>query len=582
MIRNTFEKKQIVCSKTILMKKNLYAVFFSALLCVVVHAQNIRLWSTYYGGSGNESGVAVATDRSGNIFLAGITSSLGMAFNGYQNTFGGGNVDAYLVKFDAAGNRLWATYYGGTGNEMPFFGGKLALATDSSGDVYLAGPTDSNTGIASPGGFQTTIGGGVDAYLVKFDSAGNRLWATYYGGSTVEYGYAVAVDAAQNVYLGGTTGSASGIASGGFQNTLNGSGDAFLVKFDAAGNRQWATYYGGPGGEVGFSIATDPANNVFLAGTTDSPSGISSGGFQNTYGGGSFDAFVAKFDAAGNRIFATYYGGAGDEMMTFDGDLEIATDASGNFYLAGMTSSTTSIASAGFQNTFGGGQADAFLAKFDYTGNRAWATYYGGTDEDKAYHAGVDTAGNIFLSGITISSSGISSAGYQTAFGGYKDAFLVKFNSVGYRLCATYYGGSDYDDCGGLAVDNAGNVYIGGGTANTTGISSGGFQTVFGGGNSDAFLVKFSSCTNPLGTPAIISENSIHIYPNPSAGKFIIANENVTEGNMEIFDGFGQLICTGDFNQQKEVDISFAAKGMYFVMINDGKRNYTKKILLGY
>lgn len=560
--------------------------FYSALLCVTLFftcgiAQDMRVWATYYGGTGNESGVCVATDASGNVFMAGITMSNGMAFNGFQNTFGGGNVDAYLVKFSPSGARLWATYYGGPGNEMTFFGGKIGLATDTSGNVYLAGLSDSQTGIASTGSFQSTNGGGMDAYLVKFDAAGNRIWATYYGGASADVGYAVTVDVAQNVYLGGVTGSA-GMASNGFQNTMNGTGDAFLAKFDPAGNRIWATYYGGPANEEGLSVVTDADGNVYLAGSTFSTSGIASGGFQNFFGGGGFDAFLVKFDSTGARAWATYYGGTGDEMYPYSGDIEVTCDESGYIYLCGMTSSTTGIAtSGGHQNTHGGGQYDVFLVKFDYSGNRSWATYYGGTGDDKAYHVAVDTAGNVFLAARTTSAAAIASGGFQTTYGNNEDACLVKFNSIGFRLCATYYGGFDYDDCDGMAIDNAGNAYMSGGTANMSGMTSGGFQNLFGGGSSDAFLVKFTSCNNPLQTEEIISTNDIIIYPNPSNGKFIIEETNFENGIIEIFDMFGQLIYSeSNFNQRKEIDISGVAKGIYFVRVSGGTMNYTRKIVV--
>src|SRR4030095_11969305 len=105
-----------------------FAVLF--LISVTAFAQDTRIWATYYGGTANEAGFSVATDPSGNVYMAGITQSYnGIASGGFQNSFGGGIVDAYLVKFNAAGNRLWATYYGGGGDEMAFFGGKTCIAT---------------------------------------------------------------------------------------------------------------------------------------------------------------------------------------------------------------------------------------------------------------------------------------------------------------------------------------------------------------------------------------------------------------------------------------------------------------------
>jgi hypothetical protein len=111
------------------------------------------------------------------------------------------------------------------------------------------------------------------------------IWASYYGGSSNDYGYSCGVDGSGNAYLAGQTNSTSGIASGGHQNAISGGGDAFLVKFNSAGVRQWATYYGGSGGDAGHSCAVDGSGNVYLAGGTNSTSGIASGGHQNTIGG---------------------------------------------------------------------------------------------------------------------------------------------------------------------------------------------------------------------------------------------------------------------------------------------------------
>ncbi|HTF03734.1 MAG TPA: SBBP repeat-containing protein [Bacteroidia bacterium] len=383
--------------------------------------QGNRDWATYYGATGQEYGSCVATDAFGNIYLGGsTTSSTGIANGGFQNTFGG-SMDAFLVKFDAMGNRVWATYYGGSGTD-PIY----SIATDPSGNVYITGFTTSPAGIAS-GGFQNSPGGGSDAYLVKFDSNGNRLWGTYYGGTGQETGSGIAIDATGNVCLIGNTASTSGIASGGFQNTYGGgSFDAFVVKFDPYGVRLWATYYGGSLNDQGTSVAVDASKNICISGSTASTSNIASGGFQNSYGGGLSDAFAVRLDSAGNRIWATYYGGSGDDVGN-----AITVDFVGNIYLAGNTSSTSGIASGGFQNGLGGGTTDAFVVKLDSTGNRLWGTYYGGTATDAAAHLTTDYLGNVYLAGSVDSDSSIASGGFQNLYGGgLQDAFLLLFQIV--------------------------------------------------------------------------------------------------------------------------------------------------------
>lgn len=454
-------------------------IFFT----VIFKGQNNRLWATYYGDAGMEEATFVATDASNNVYISGFTTSTtNIASGGFQNVYGGSQ-DAFLVKFDANGNRLWSTYYGDAGGEWG-----NAVAVDAAGNVYLTGTTTSTTGIAS-GGFQNTWGGNADAFLVKFDANGNRLWSTYYGGNGDDVATCVTTDAAGNVFIAGVTSSTSAIASGGFQNVYAGIfRDAFLAKFDANGNRLWGTYYGGTGEDDGMTVTTDPSGNSMLAGITNSTTAIASGGFLNAYAGGIKDAFLVKFDPAGNRLWGTYYGDAAEDRGT-----GLATDASGNIYLAGETNSTAGIAAGGYQNTYGG-SLDAFLVKFNPAGGRTWATYYGSSDVEEGYSVAVDALGNPYLGGDSYSTNGVSASGFQSNLIGTENEMVVKFDPLGNRLCATYYGQS-HDEDGRVAVDAQSNVYLVGYTISSSGIASGGFQNTYG-GSQDGYLVKFSSCAN--------------------------------------------------------------------------------------
>ncbi len=454
------------------------------------------LWATYYGGTNGETGAACAVDAAGNVYLVGSTNSTtNIASGGHQNTYGGSsNVffrgDAFLVKFDAAGVRQWATYYGGTN-----YNKGISCAVDSTGNVYLAGFSASTANIASAG-HQNAYGGGTeDAFLVKFNSTGTRLWASYYGGIGADYGYSCTTDGLGNVYLAGYTSSPSAIASTGHQNTLGSSAtDAFLVKFDESGARLWATYYGGVGADYGYACAVDAANNVYLAGYTSSDSAIAAGGHQNTYLGGGGDAFLAKFDESGTRLWATYYAGFGNDI-----GYSCAVDGADNVYLAGMTQSISGISSGGHQNIHGGGN-DAFLVKFNSAGIRQWGSYYGSPETDYGYFCATDAADNIYLMGATLSTTAIAFAGHQNTFGGgIGDAFLVKFNDAGTRQWGTYYGGTADDYGYFCAVDGTDQVYLGGSTASLSAIAFAGHQNTKAGGE-DAFLAKFGPCVATAST----------------------------------------------------------------------------------
>lgn len=489
-----------------------------------------RVWGTYYGGSGEDLGWTCATDASGNVYVSGFTNSTNaIAQAGYQNTNGGG-ADAFLVKFDANGTRQWGTYYGGDATDMAHH-----CTVDNAGNVYLAGATASLSGIAS-GGHQNTHGtGGNDAFLVKFDANGTRLWGTYYGGGAGERGFYCATDANGNVYLTGETASATQISFNGHQNTYSNGNEAFLVKFNATGTRLWGTYYGGTGGESGEACIVDGSGNVYLAGFTTSTGGIASGGHQNTLGG-STDAFLVKFNASGTRQWGTYYG-----STDADNGWSCAVDASGNVYMAGNTASSTGIASGGHQNTYGGAPSDGFLVKFSTTGTRQWATYYGGDGDERAYSCAVDNDGDVFIGGHTSSQTGIASDGFQNSYGGgASDAFLAKFNPAGVRSWGTYYGGTGHDggNYTGIyvysgvrcAVDGDGNAFLTGSTTSASGIASNGQQNTYG-GSRDGFLVKFAGdpgiTTGSVAAPLCVG--SPVSVPFTANGYFDVANTFTAE-----------------------------------------------------
>ena len=474
----------------------------------------VRLWGTYYGGFGEDLGYSCATDVSGNVYMAGYTTSTsGIATTGaHQTVYGGGGYDAFLVKFNSAGIRQWGTYYGGYGDDQGY-----SCATDAAGNVYMAGWTDqlSGTVIATAGSHQSANGGSWniyenDAFLVKFNSAGIRQWGTYYGGSGTDYGYSCATDVSGNVYMAGNTRTNSGTSiatAGSHQSAIGGAVygfDAFLVKFNSAGIRQWGTYYGGWGNEDGLSCSTDASGNVYMAGSTgvgisfpvtNSDTIIATpGSHQSVFGGGNGiyddDAFLVKFNSAGIRQWGTYYGGSGNEIGN-----SCSTDASGYVYLSGTSTSSTGIATAGSHQSTGGG--GAYLVKFNSVGVRQWGTYYGGGGSSCT----TDASGNVYMAGSTGVSSGTSIAtpgSHQSVFGGGLDACLIKFNSVGVRQWGTYYGGSGNDYGNSCSTDAFGNVYMTGNTTSSLSIANlSSHQSNYGGGLYDAFLVKFNECLSP-------------------------------------------------------------------------------------
>ncbi len=399
----------------------------------------------------------------------------------------------------------WGTYYGPDTSGSPMYD----IVCDSFANIYGCGFTYSATSgtIATSGSYQSVIGGGSDAYLVKFDSLGNRLWGTYFGGSKDELGSAVACDQSGNVYLGGTTNSLTNIATPGSQLTTYQGGlwGGYLAKFNPSGALQWATYVGGTNGsafdlEIN-SINCDLFGHVYVCGSTDDTANVATPGSFKPYKhegmDTAIDCFVIQYDTAGRRLWGTYYGGPGS-AKAFSG---VGCSDGLYEYLSGWTDDTTSssIATPGAYQTRKAGITDAFLVKFDSSGNRIWGTYYGGRQQETTGGVTCDKRGNLYLLGATSSDDGIATPhSYHNIRIGLNDAFLVKFDSSGDRIWGTYYGGPDEESVLLSRIVSSDSsdetdIYITGNTASTSYIAStGAWQTTYGGGDEDAFLAKFT------------------------------------------------------------------------------------------
>jgi len=403
---------------------------------------------------------------------------------------------------------IWATYFGGSGAD-----GSFDLA-GYNGDAYICGTTKSVSTLATFGSFKAHYSGADDAFLARFSSSGNLVWATYFGGTALDRAMTVAIDpsASGSIYLCGYTFSNDSIATtGSHQVILNGGHDAFMAKFSLAGALIRASYYGGPGTEIINAAACDAQGNLYVTGTTTSTTGMATTGSFSTSPN---ECFIARFNAAGVRQWGTYFGGESLETIN---DLSVNGSA---LFITGFTRSNTGIASPGSHQSSKSDTVDAFLAKFGATGNRIWATYYGGLGVDDGQGLSADDSGNVYMCGITSSQSNISSVGaHQPGYGGdVTDAFVAKFNDIGIRLWGTYYGGSKSD--APLNYSPAqyatqrywsvyysnGKVWVGGTTTSTNAIATpGSYQDSLSNAasvpvHSDAMVAKFDASGNRLWT----------------------------------------------------------------------------------
>ncbi len=334
----------------------------------------------------------------------------------------------------------------------------------------------------------------------------NIVWSTYYGGNLDEdiNNGQLAIDGQGKSIIAGSTNSTLNIASTGAFQTNYGGGyhDAFLAKFTANGKLDWATYYGGDEKDEGHALVTDVSNNIILGGLTTSHSGMSTSGSHQFAFAGQQDAFVAKFNSSGVRIWATYFGGTyQDEILDLD------CDALGNIYYTGYTISPDKISTPGaYQeslNNSGGTYGDAFLGEFTPAGSLVWGSYLSGPLQDRAHGIAIGEKGELFIQGTCESTTDFASTTgvYQSIYGGGgTDAFLAKWDTNGAFIWCSYFGGPTDDHGRGVRVDAAGNAYIMGWTDSESAIATPGAVQQFwaedyeidGDRKPDGFLAKFN------------------------------------------------------------------------------------------
>lgn len=406
------------------------------------NASGTRLWATYISGTAplnsDETTLGIACDGADNVYITGYTSATaGIATPGAFRTQFAVNTsftssDAYLMKFNPAGTRIWGTYYGGAGGDI----GK-ALAWDKAGCIYMAGQTSSDTGIATPGRHQSSVTSlSLDGFLVKWDTAGNRIWGTYYGGPANDDVLSVAFDEVnKSVYLGGTTYSASGISTpGSFQPVLllpnSNNNDAFLAKLDTAGQRQWGTYYGGTDYDQGRDVVTDKDGNVYLTGSTSGGTNlVSPGAFKTLYTWFGPDAFLIKLNTNGVRLWSTAIAGAGSGTS---GET-LTTDDKGYVYLGGTTVGSAVQGTPGAWQTSGNSIGrDGYLFKMSPNGQRIWCTYYSAPGDDYLNGLAYQKSNNaLFLCGEGTGAASVAQTYFGTP-GSLQPTSTVNGNTEGY------------------------------------------------------------------------------------------------------------------------------------------------------
>jgi uncharacterized delta-60 repeat protein len=341
-------------------------------------------WVARYNGpeSADDHAEAIAVDISGNVYVTG-TSGTGYA----------------TIKYSSTGQEQWVTRY----DSQNGFGEATALAIDSSGNIYVTG------GSSGPDG-------STDYATVKYNPDGQQQWvARYSGPDTVggDYANAIAIDNSDNIYV---TGDSSGSGTG---------GDYATVKYNSAGQQQWAARYDGPVHQFdgALAIALDNVGNFYVTGSSFGS-------------GGNYDYATIKYNVSGQQQWVARYNGPPNGL---DFAIALAVDSSGSTYVTGSSE--------------GSGTSDDYATvKYDSAGQQQWVARYNGPGNhlDDAYAIVVDNAGGVYVTGY---SDGTDSA---------EDYATIKYNSDGQQQWVARYNGlgNFFDYAEAIAIDSSGNVYV--------------------------------------------------------------------------------------------------------------------------
>ena len=541
-------------------------------------------YATYLGGTGGDVAYGIAVDAAGDAYVTGSTASINFPLRSAEQSTLGGSSDAFVSEINPEGTGLvYSTYIGGNLADIG-----SAIAIDSARNAYITGSTYSSNFPVTSTAFETLYGGtpaqnaNGNAFVAKVSASGSSLvYASYLGGAGPDFGRGIAVDAAGDAYVTGSTASfnfptANPLYIGNSNcTTINQietcTADAFVTEVNPTGTGLvYSTYLGGSAANAGEAIAVDAQGDAYVTGYTYSTNFPTQSAWQSDSGGGS-DAFVTEFSPGGSSlVFSTYLGGSGN-----DAAYGLALGPAGDIYITGSTQSTDFYTTPNSFQSIYGLSGDAFVTRFAPGGTGvAFSTYIGGSQAEQGNAIAVDSAGNSVTVGVTQSSDfptqdasqniiGLFGAGTCSTSTGVgteicTDAFVVRLDPSGAGLYSTYLGGSQNDFAQAVAVDSSGTAYVAGGTTSTNfPVIVGALQGAYAGSTtlSNAFVAKVS----PTDAPAVALVPQTINFGNQTLNQAstvqTVTLVNAGSGLLEI----SGITVGGDFSQTNNCGTTVSA-----------------------
>jgi len=338
----------------------------NAVFVIKYNSSGVKQWTRLMSGTGSYNGRAITVDYNDDVYVTGSASGLldGQTVPGSSGTF--------IVKYNPSGVKQWTRVLGANGKIVT----ANAITTDFSGNIYV-------TGLSSGSLDGQILAGSSGAFVIKYDSSGNKLWTRLSSGSGTASatGYGIVADSNDNIYVsGGATGTLDG-------QTVVGSSAAFLIKYDSSGIKQWTRLSGTSGLTYGNSAAVDSSNNIYFTGWTQ-------GNLDGQTLIGTRGAFIIKYDSSGVKQWTRLSGVTGKETM----GRGVVVGSTDNVYLAGWTQGDLDGQTfIGVTNGY-----NAFLIQYNTAGVKQWTYLLGSVGcFAEGRSVAVDLNENVYVAGYS-------------------------------------------------------------------------------------------------------------------------------------------------------------------------------------
>jgi hypothetical protein len=559
------------------MKKKLYSLAFLAsamFATATAFAQEQFLWVRSAGADmGWEEAAGIARDNSGNIYVAGTFQ--GRIYFGSTSILSSGASDVIVAKYNSAGSLQWARK---VGQGVTFGGNEIAKAitVNAAGTSIYVLASYSNSSDSLNFLTNNTI------KIAPSTGAEDLFVARLDGAGAVNWATKIGGSGIEDGGALALINNTDLLVTGTFTNDLNvgaftlnsfGNADIFIAKYDNAGNVVWATQAGGTNTDIPCAIKANSATDFYITGNFRGSADFDA---TTLVSAGETDAFIAKYDSAGVLIYADNGGGAGNDNAS-----ALFIDSFNQVYIAGYYSGTANI---GAQTLTSLGSKDIFILKLDNAEQPLWVKTARGNGENMPsgiYVAGTGNNKKVYLSGtfentIEFGVSILTGNAETKAATGQKDMFIAYYDSLGNTMSSVRAGGLSLETCAGIVADNSNNMYVFGAYRALATFSP---TNITASGGSDLYIARYG--LNTTGIAEAAANKTMQVYPNPSNGAITIQLTDATDYEVKVYDVRGVCVSKESVTTVKhQIDLTHLPNGVYFLNAIGNDKSFQQKIVI--